>query len=61
MTRADYQELEARRAKLAADADAIEAMFERWPDVQLRRMLEAVVMEINRIDVMLAAQRSRVA
>jgi hypothetical protein len=55
------RELEARRAKLADDADLIAVQLELWPDARLRRMLEAVVMEINRIDVALAAARSHVA
>jgi hypothetical protein len=35
----------------------IAVQLELWPDAHLRRMLEAVVTEINRIDVMLAAER----
>jgi hypothetical protein len=51
------RELEARRAKLADDADLIAVQLELWPDAQLRRMLEAVVGEINSIDRQLAAAR----
>lgn len=57
MTREYLEALEQRRAKLADDADLIAVQFELWPDAQLRRMLEAVVMEINRLDVVIAAAR----